>query len=242
MLDFSRISALTFDCYGTLVDWETGILGAVRGVCLAHAVKTPEDGQLISLYAELEMQAEAGGYRPYREVLASVLEQMARRCGVRSLLEGERDALAESLPRWPVFADTPEFLRRARGRYALAICSNIDDDLFEGTRPKLGAPIDHVITAQFCGSYKPRVRHFHEALKRLGLPAERVLHVAESRRHDIEPASRLGFRTVWVNRHQSRGGASASGVGEGVADLEVGSLAELGEVMGLAVEASHGAR
>src|SRR4051812_18177525 len=199
MLDLSQISALTFDCYGTLVDWETGILRTLRAVCLSHAAPVPQDASLLALYAELEMQAECGGYRSYREVLASVMEGIARRCGVPHLTEHERDALAESLPRWPVFRDTPGFLQRARQKHKLAICSNIDDDLFEPTPPHLGAPIAHVITAQACGSYKPVPRHFHQALARLKLPAGRVLHVAESRRHDIEPAQRLGFQTAWVN-------------------------------------------
>ena len=233
MFDLSPISALTFDCYGTLVDWETGILQTVRGVCLTHGVPAPAEGELLNLYADLEMQAECGGYRAYREVLASVMEQLARQCGVKHLIEGEREALSASLPRWPVFPDTPEFLRRARAKYKLAICSNIDNDLFEGTRVKLGAPIDHVITAQACGSYKPNPRHFRLALAMLKLPAKRVLHVAESRRHDIEPAKALGFQTAWVNRHKGRPGQSASGSGNAVADLEVGSLDELADVLNL---------
>jgi 2-haloacid dehalogenase len=234
LLDLPPISALTFDCYGTLVDWETGILTAVKDVLSRHGVELPSDDQLLQLYAELELEAESGRYKPYREVLASVMDGVARRCGIPRLSDAERNALAESLPRWPVFPDTAPFLRRAARTYKLAICSNIDGDLFEGTRKSLGTRLDHAITAQSCGSYKPNPRHFHVALALLGLPPGRVLHVAESRRHDIEPAKALGFQTVWVNRHRGRAGQSASGSGDAVADLEVGNLDELADVLKLA--------
>jgi 2-haloacid dehalogenase len=232
MPDLSAIRALTFDCYGTLVDWEPGILGAVRPVLRRRGIEA-DDGRILSLFARLEAEEEGGPYRPYRRVLAGVMDRLAAELGAGPLPDRERGVLAESLPRWPVFADAAPFLRRARGRFVLGVCSNVDDDLFDATRRTLGAPVDWVVTAESCRSYKPAEAHFRVALARLGLPAERVLHVAESRRHDIEPASRLGFRTAWVNRHRARPGPSASGEGSAVADLEVGGLDELASVLGL---------
>jgi 2-haloacid dehalogenase len=228
-LDPTQISALTFDCYGTLVDWETGILATLKDVLSRHDVEPPPDSDLLTMYAEVEARQEEGDYQPYRDVLACVMISIASDCGVSNLPEDDQDELAESLPRWPVFPDTTPFLRAAASKFKLCICSNIDDDLFEGTRRALGAPVDFVVTAERCGSYKPNPRHFELALDILQLPSGRVLHVAESRRHDIEPAKKLGFQTCWVNRHKARPGPSASGQGHATPDLEVASLAELGE-------------
>lgn len=230
-LDPSQISALTFDCYGTLVDWETGILETLKHLLSRHGVEPPPDPDLLTMYADVESRQEEGEYQPYRDVLACVLISIASDCGIANLPEHEQDELAESLSRWPVFPDTTPFLHTAASRFKLCICSNIDDDLFEGTRRALGAPVDFVVTAQRCGSYKPNPRHFELALQLLQLPPARVLHVAESRRHDIEPAKRLGFQTVWVNRHKTRPGPSASGHADAIPDLEVAGLAELGELL-----------
>lgn len=224
------ISALTFDCYGTLIDWESGILGCVKGVLGGHGVDPPPDAELLRLYAAQESQHEAGEYLPYREVLARTLEGIAEHCGV-ALGKGERGALAESVAGWPVFADTRPFLAAAASRFTLCICSNIDDDLWRGTHRALGVPLDRVVTAEFCRSYKPDPRHFRVALALLDLPPSRVLHIAESRRHDIAPAKALGFQTVWVNRH--RGRPSASGAADAVPDLEVGGLDELMPILQL---------
>jgi 2-haloacid dehalogenase len=158
---------------------------------------------------------------------------IAAHCGIRDLSTGDLEALAESLPRWPVFSDTRAILSSASARYTLCICSNIEDDLWRGTHEAIGIPLPLVVTAQSCRSYKPDPRHFRVALALLDLPPHKVLHVAESRRHDIEPAKRLGFRTVWVNRHTDRPGPSASGQSDAVADLEVASLDELAGILQL---------
>jgi 2-haloacid dehalogenase len=231
LLDLPQISALTFDCYGTLVDWETGILATLKQLLARHGVQPPGDSDLLSMYAQIEARQEEGEYQPYRDVLACVLISIASQCGITNLPEHEQDELAESLPRWPPFPDTAPFLRRAASTYKLCICSNIDDDLFEGTRRALGVPIDFVVTAQRCRSYKPNPRHFQLALELLQLPPDRILHIAESRRHDIEPAKKLGFQTAWVNRHKARPGPSASGHADATPDLEVASLTELGALL-----------
>ena len=232
MLDLARFQALTFDCYGTLIDWETGLLGALRGIAAAHGARA-DDERLLRLFAEAEGAIEAGPYLPYREVLGQALERIAASLGF-PLAEGERDALARSLPDWPVFADTVPALEALRRRYRLAIVSNVDDDLFAGTARRLRVPFDAVVTAQQVGSYKPAPAHFHRVLERLALPASRVLHVAQSRYHDIAPARALGWTTVWVNRRAGRTGSGATPVKEATPDLEVPDLATLVAEAGLA--------
>lgn len=229
MIDFTAIRALTFDCYGTLIDWETGILGVLRPMLAAHHVRA-SDAELLALYAELEAIEEAGAYQPYREVLARVAAGIGARLGA-GLGRRECDALAESIGRWPAFADTERALREWFPRYQLVVCSNVDDDLFERTRPNLGSPVHMVVTAERCRSYKPNPEHFRVALEQIGLPPEHVLHIAESRRHDIAPARAMGMRTAWVNRHAGRSGPSASGAGDAAADVTAPDLATLAVMM-----------
>jgi 2-haloacid dehalogenase len=225
VLDVTRFEALTFDCYGTLIDWETGLLAALRGVLGAPRVPC-DDERLLRLYAEAEGAIEAGPYLPYREVLARALERIAAALGF-ALADGERRALARSLPDWPAFADTVPSLEALRRRFRLGIVSNIDDDLFAGTARRLRVPFDAVVTAQQVGSYKPAPAHFHRVLERLALPKEKVLHVAQSRYHDIAPARALGWSTVWVNRRAGRAGSGATPEQDSVPDLEVPDLATL---------------
>jgi 2-haloacid dehalogenase len=231
-IDFSRFAALTFDCYGTLIDWEAGILAALDPL-LAGLSPRPSRDALIAAYARHEREAEAGPYRPYREVLAIVLTGLAREFGF-PIRADQAWSLADSLPSWPAFAETPAALARLKSRYRLAILSNIDNDLFDapsGSRVRLGVPIDVLVTAQEVRSYKPGRAHFDEGRRRLDLSPDRVLHIAESRFHDVTPASALGFATVWVNR---RGGKpSASGEAGARADFEVPDLSTLVALMGL---------
>ncbi|HYE61037.1 MAG TPA: HAD-IA family hydrolase [Phycisphaerales bacterium] len=225
MLSLPDIRALTFDCYGTLIDWETGILTTLRPLFPAAS-----DADLLTLYAHHEAAEEAGSYKPYHEVLANVLSAIAAH--YKHTLT-DNHVLADSLPSWPVFPDTRPFLTAAAQRYTLCVCSNIDDDLWAGTHHAINVPIDRVVTAQYCRSYKPDPRHFRVALALLDLEPHQVLHVAESRRHDIAPAKALGFQTAWVNRHKHRPGPSASGHADAVPDLEIASLDELAGILGL---------
>ncbi len=234
MLDFDRYSHLTFDCYGTLIDWEHGILTALRPILDRHGV-APTDDQVLELYGELEAAAEAGPYRPYRAVLAAVMDGLGARLGFAPSPE-ERDALAASVEHWPPFPDTVEALRALARRYRLVILSNIDDDLFAGSARQLGVEFAAVITAQQVGSYKPDRRNFRFALERLGVPADRVLHVAQSLYHDIEPAKEIGLTTVWVNRRHDRPGFGATPAATAQPDLEVPDLRTLAPLSGLRTE------
>jgi 2-haloacid dehalogenase len=224
-LDFSRFSCLTFDCYGTLIDWETGLLGALRPLLRLHGLEL-EPGKIIELYAELELAAEKCSYRPYREILKGVVIGFGDRLGFRPSLQ-DLNSLPDSLPSWPPFPDTVAALRNLKTRYRLAVISNTDDDLFAHTARLFQTEFDWVITAQQARSYKPAYTIFRLALDRIALPKEKILHVAESRRHDIAPARELGLTTVWVNRHAGKKGPSASGSGVARPDLEVPDMQTL---------------
>jgi len=225
MLDFTRFEILTFDCYGTLVNWEAGILPALHRVLAPHG-KDIDDATLLKLYGDFELRAEQGTYQPYRSVLESVVYQFGQELGFTPTA-AEARSLPDSLPAWPPWPDTVDALRQLKSRFRLAILSNIDDDLFAGTRPQLGVEFDEIITAQQAQAYKPSLKLFELALGRINAPAHRVLHVGQSIYHDVIPAQSLGLATVWVNRPSARPGIGAVKAADGKPDLTVSGLAEL---------------
>ncbi len=227
MLDFSRFEWLSFDCYGTLIDWETGLLGYLRPL-LEKQGHPLSDAQILTFYSEFEPRAQSGTYHCYREVLAQVVRDFANELHF-SVSTSEANGLAESIRTWQPFADTAPALHRLQSRYKLAVLSNIDDDLFAYTSPKLKTCFDAVVTAQQVHSYKPSFNNFEALLRRYDIPRERLLHVAESLYHDVVPAHALEIATVWVNRRQGKA-AAASKLVEAHPDLEVpdvGALAEM---------------
>jgi 2-haloacid dehalogenase len=225
MLDFARFEVLTFDCYGTLINWEEGILRCLHRVLANHG-KDIDDATILRLYGDFEARAEQGEYRRYREVLQSVVRQFGQQLGFEPTSEEVR-SLPESLQEWQPWPDTVAALRELRSRFRLAIISNVDDDLFAATLPKLGVEFDQIITAQQAGAYKPSLKIFELALSRVGVPAQRILHVGQSVYHDVLPAQSLGLATVWVSRPSPRTGVGAVKAAEGRPDLQVSSLAEL---------------
>ncbi len=230
--DYGSFEALTFDCYGTLVDWESGILSRLRPMLNAHGARPREDEVLLQDFARLEARAEQGEFRPYRSVLTDVALGFGKAHGFEPTDE-EVTRFASSVGVWPPFPDTIDALQALAGRYRLAIVSNVDDDLFEGTRRMLGVDFAEVVTAQQVRSYKPAHEHFHEVLRRLDLPKERLLHVAQSLYHDIAPARELGITTVWVNRRAGREAGGATAPSDAEPDHEVPDLRTLVEEMGL---------
>lgn len=228
---WERFKAVTFDCYGTLIDWETGILRAVRRLSRRSTVAV-SDEQVLAWFAAAESAAEKGSYRTYATVLAEVTATMAQRLQV-SLGPGEEGLLADSLAEWPAFADTAVSLQALQRRYRIGILSNVDDALFDATLPRLGVELDWVVTAQQVGSYKPDPRNFARLLEVVGLPPQSVLHVAQSRYHDIAPAKRAGLATVWIDRRAGHTGAGATPAADAVPDRRYTSLAQLVEAMGL---------
>lgn len=232
MMDFGSFEALTFDCYGTLVDWERGILEALTPVLAAHGADAGGDEAALERFARLESGIQAGPFRSYRSVLEEVMRAFGAELGFQPS-RGEVAAFAASVPSWRPFADTVPALRALSRRYRLAVVSNVDDDLFDGTATRLEVPFSAVVTAQQVRSYKPARAHFDEVLRRLDLPRERVLHVAQSLFHDIAPARALGFRCVWVNRRAGRSGSGATSSATAQPDLEVPDLSSLVARMGL---------
>jgi 2-haloalkanoic acid dehalogenase type II len=197
----TRFDVLTFDCYGTLVDWERGIGEAFERAARADGV-TLDRAAALRAYHEIEPALQAGRYRRYREVLALAARAVADRLGW-ALAAGRESFLPESLPGWPPFPDTNAALRRLKAAgHRLVILSNVDDDLLAGTRRHLDVDFDWVVTAQQVGSYKPAPGHFRAARERIG--AARWLHVAQSYFHDVQPARALGIATAWINRKGER--------------------------------------
>ena len=227
MLDFTRFEILTFDCYGTLINWEAGILSVLRRILSAHK-KEMDDATLLKLYGDFEQRSEQGAFQPYRQVLESVVRQFGAELGFAPTAEEVR-SLPDSLPTWKPWPDTVGALRQLKTRFRLAILSNVDDDLFARTRPQLEVDFDEVITAQQAKAYKPSLKIFELALGRIHAPAHRVLHVGQSIYHDVIPAQALGLATVWVNRPSARPGIGAVKVAQAKPDLTVSSLAELAE-------------
>lgn len=192
-----RHELLTFDCYGTLIDWSGGIVDAFQSEAARDGVRLDAD-RILEAHARIERAVEAERYRPYREVLALVATHVAHELAWPIAPERAR-FLADSVGRWPPFPDTNAALRRLRARYRLAILSNVDDDLLAETLRHLEVDFAFTVTAQQVASYKPARAHFDESVRRAG-GRDRLLHVAQSLYHDVAPAKALGLPVVWVNR------------------------------------------
>ena len=192
----------TFDCYGTLIDWNGGIGGE-----FARLFRDGSLPRLLERYHELEPEVQAEDpERSYRTVLALTLQRLAAGEDLE-LPDGEADALARSLPSWPPFPEAPAELEEARSRgWRLAILSNTDRDFIAASKARLGVPFDETIVASEIGSYKPGHRHWSEFFARTHADRDRHVHVAASLFHDIAPANELGLRSVWVNRLRETAG------------------------------------
>ena len=207
-LDYGRFEALTFDCYGTLIDWEAGLAAAFRPILAAHGI-AKDDDDVLTRFASYEAAAEAGPYQTYRQVLAAGLRGVAGELGFEPSDE-ESVAFSGSVVDWPAFPDSAAALARLRSRFRLGVITNCDDDLFAASNERLGIDFDWIVTAQQLRSYKPAERNFTLAFDRIGLPRDRILHVAQSLFHDHAPAQRLGMTTVWIDRRQGRPGSGAT--------------------------------
>ncbi len=226
--DFSRFRIITFDCYGTLIDWETGILGAIHPVLSAHGAHL-SDPEILRMYGEIEAEEEFGKYQPYKEILQAVVRGFGTRLGFSPSTQ-EQQSLPDSLVNWKPFPDTVAALRRLKSKFKLGILSNIDDDLFPATARRLEVKFDHVITAAQAHAYKPSLKLFQLAQSRIGSPPQGWLHAAQSVYHDVIPAQSLGISTVWVNRSSLRPNAGAAKPASAKPDVTVSSLKELSDL------------
>jgi 2-haloalkanoic acid dehalogenase type II len=197
-----EIRVATFDCYGTLVDWEGGAAAFLYDLALRHGEQRLEPGSALrDGWEAIQFEVIQGSYRPYRQVLAESLRRWMEQRGYR-WSEAEGQALLRSMRSWQPFPDTRPALRQARAQgLRLAIVSNTDRDIIEHTLRHLEVPFDDVITAQDCQAYKPSLAVFRQALARIGEDPARVLHVAFGFKYDIGPAQTFGCQTAWVNRY-----------------------------------------
>jgi len=211
---------VTFDCYGTLIDWETGISEAFARAAAADGVRLERE-RVLALHAEIEPRVQAGGYRSYRDVLVETARRMGQRLGWPVSDPG---FLPEGLADWRPFPDTVPALRRMVGAgLRLGILSNVDDDLLRGTLRHLEVTFDPIVTAEQVRSYKPAHGHFVETRRRIG--AVPWLHAAQSYFHDVEPARALSVPVAWINRKREEP------AGEARPDREFFSLSELAEFL-----------
>jgi len=201
-LDPDSFDVLTFDCYGTLIDWAAGVSAALQPILTAHDV-TIEDEKLFRLYGQFEREVESGAYVQYREVLRRVVRRFGDRFGF-SPTNAQADRFADSVGNWPPFDDTNDALRQLSAQFRLAVVSNVDDDLFRDTARHFEVGFDDVITGEQVRAYKPALDPFEATFARLGVPPNRLLHVAQSVYHDVNSAGRLGLSCVWVRRYGER--------------------------------------
>ena len=231
MFHFDTFKVLTFDCYGTLIDWESGIWEALRPVLAAHRVELQPEPAL-ELYGRLESEAEVGEYQEYKTVLRMVLEGFGAELGFTPST-AELQSFSTCVKDWPAFSDSPAALQALHKKYKLAIISNIDDDLFAFSEKKLQVKFDWIITARQARSYKPSLNNFKVAFERIGIPQGQILHVAQSLFHDIVPAKQLGLACVWINRRHGKVGSGATPPAQAQPDLEAPDLQSLARLAGV---------
>ncbi len=227
-VDFAQFEVLTFDCYGTLIDWEAGILAGLRRVLDARGV-TADDDELLERYARREAAIEAGPYVRYRDVLGRALRDVAAEVGVEPT-DRELEEFGGSVGEWPAFPDSVDALARLARRFGLAVITNCDDDLFAASNRRLGVTFDWVVTAQQVGGYKPDRRNFLAAFERIGVPRDRILHVAQSLFHDHVPAKELGMTTAWIDRRHDRPGSGATPPAFAAPDLAFPDMAAFADL------------
>ena len=230
MIDFTGKRVLTFDCYGTLIDWESGILARARPwLGGAGPADVPDDLVLTAFALHQARHQQPRPALPYPEVLRLTWRGVAATFGLPGSTEQER-LFAESCGNWPSFPDTVPALEKLLSRFAFAILSNVDTASLNRSLRLLRVPFLLTVTAEDVGSYKPGLAHFEAAIGRLaeqGYPKDSILHVAQSRHHDVDPAGRLGIPTVWVNRRHGKPGTGATIANQATPYATVLNLSEL---------------
>lgn len=212
-MDLDGITTLSFDCYGTLIDWETGIMAALRAWLDQHGIKAPND-QVLEIYGELEFEVEeANPGALYPRILGKVHQALGEHFNIPSTAE-EQKAFGASVKDWPAFPDSAKALKYLGKHYKLIILSNIDRASFAHSEKKLGVKFDAIYTAQDIGSYKPDPRNFEYLLEHLRADfkarPDQLLHVAQSLFHDHEPAKKKNLHTCWIDRRANKKGVGAT--------------------------------
>ncbi len=203
---------LTFDCYGTLIDWETGLYDALA-LLYSKVDQNLAKDEVLTRYAKAEARVEHQQPNlPYTKLLQEVHRQVARDEGVE-MAEDEHIAFGESVAEWPAFPDSAETLQYLKSNYRLVILSNVDNRGFAESQKRLGVEFDAVFTAEDIGSYKPSIRNFEymlEKLKGMGIEESQILHTAQSLYHDMVPATVMGLARCWIDRRGGRRGSGAT--------------------------------
>ncbi len=224
-VDYDAFDVLTFDTYGTLIDWEAGIAAALRAALPQLAGLS--DDELCERFAAYESAAEVP-YQPYRGVLADSLRAVAHEYDV-VVDDAAVARFSESVRDWPTFPDSAAALARLKERFKLAVITNCDTDLFAASSARLGVEFDWIITAEIAGSYKPDLNNFHVAFETIEASRERILHVAQSLFHDHVPAKSLGMTTVWIDRRHDRSGFGATPPASATPDARFESMQEFAD-------------
>lgn len=212
MMRLSDFDALTFDCYGTLIDWESGITAALRPLTARLSPELPRDAVLAAHARHEAAQQLQTPAKPYREALAVVYRRLAEEWGL-AVSWAECVAYGRSIPDWPAFADSAEALAYLKQHYKLVVLSNVDQESFAASNARLGVAFDAVYTAEEIGAYKPADRNFEYMLRNiatLGVAPTKILHTAESLFHDHVPANRHGLASCWIWRRHAQGGFGAT--------------------------------
>lgn len=193
------IQLISFDCYGTLVDWQKGILNTL-GPLFEDYLLDISDEEIFQLFIKFDAEILTSDFIFYRNVLREIMKKFSLQLNI-NMMTNDLDCLVKSLPTWPVFDDTADTLRKLKNHYQLALITNCDDDLVEKTQNFLGVNFDYVITSSQIGTYKPSGNNFYRALEAFDLSPDKILHVAQSIYHDIIPCNELGIQNIWVNRY-----------------------------------------
>jgi 2-haloacid dehalogenase len=226
-IDYGAFDALTFDCYGTLIDWETGILAGLRAALAPLGVDRPDD-ELLEAHAATEAALEDGPYLPYRQILTNSIQIVGEELGA-TIGDDEATTFGGSVAGWPAFPDSAAALARLKTRFRLGVLTNCDDDLFAASNRRLGVEFDWIVTAQQVGSYKPNEGNFAALFERLaagGVGGDRILHVAPSLFHDHAAAQRVGKTTGWIDRRHDRPGTGATPPADAKPDARFTSMAD----------------
>ncbi len=229
MLDLKKFKVLTFDCYGTLIDWEAGILSAMKPILKNHEIDIT-DKEILERHAQIESSRQKAGYSHYKEVLRQVVRDFGQYYHFVPS-ETEQQSLPNSVQFWSPFSDTINALHTLKKFFKLAIISNIDDDLFRGSQKNLLTEFDWIITAEQVKSYKPSLNNFNQAIEKMNIPPSQILHVAQSIYHDIVPANQLGITNVWVNRRMGKDEFGATLPASDTPSLEVPDLQTLASLV-----------
>lgn len=225
MVDFPKIKLFTFDCYGTLIDWEKGIILALKPYLEFNKIEVDDD-IILELYGKFESEIQKDGYIEYKNVLKQVVQKFNEFFKI-SEVRIDENCLIRAFNNWEPFEDTVGSLKKLKEKFKLAIISNIDNDMINFTLKKLEVQFDFIITAEDAKCYKPNRRIFEYALNIVGHSKDEIIHVAQSLYHDIKPAKEMKLTTIWVNRRKGKKGTGATPYTDIKPDFEVQDLNSL---------------